>query len=84
MNFEADNTIMVGNSYEKDILPASKMGIKTILYDPKRKYKKNPGADFIIIDLIEIVENVWLKFQCLFLNVCFPLVIYNILFLNQR
>ena len=58
MNFEADNTIMVGNSYEKDILPASKMGIKTILYDPKRKYKKNPGADFIIIDLIEIVENV--------------------------
>jgi len=61
MRFKARDAVYIGNSYEKDIRPAHKLGMKTILFNSEKKYKKAadvPEADFVIKDLIEIVKLV--------------------------
>lgn len=54
--YTAENTVSVGNSYEKDIVPAKHLGMTTILYDPGQKYKDKDVkcADFVVKDLMEI------------------------------
>lgn len=58
MGFKAKDTIFIGNSLKKDILPAKQLGIKTILFDPYGEYKNPKEADFVIKDLIEVVRLV--------------------------
>jgi len=57
-NFNSKDTFFIGNSIEKDIIPAHKLGITTILFDPYVKHPNPKEANFIIKDLIEIVEIV--------------------------
>ncbi len=52
----AKDSIYVGNSYEKDIIPAHTVGIKTILYDQFKEFKKYVEVDYLITDLVEIIE----------------------------
>ena len=59
MGFQSKDTILIGNSVKKDIVPAHELGIKTILFDPYNKHQDKPKeADFVIMDLIEIVDIV--------------------------
>ena len=57
-DFKAKDAVFIGNSLEKDIIPPHKLGIKTILFDSIGRYKNAKEADFIIKDLIEIVDIV--------------------------
>lgn len=52
--FKPENTVVIGNSHEKDILPAEKVGIRTILFDTTGKYEGKER----ITDLMEVVELV--------------------------
>ena len=54
--FEIENTILIGNSIEKDIIPPHKLGIEAILFDPYNKYPETREADYVIKDLVEIVR----------------------------
>jgi len=57
--FQPKNTILIGNSVKKDIMPAHELGIKTILFDPYNKHQDKPKeADFVIRNLIEIADIV--------------------------
>lgn len=47
LNAALSETLMVGDNEEVDIVPAHTMGIKTCLYDKRKKYK-NSRADFYI------------------------------------
>ena len=53
--FKVQNIFSIGNSIEKDLLPAYQLGITTILFDPKGKFGKRKGVDYIIKDLKEII-----------------------------
>lgn len=54
--FTKENAINIGNSYEKDVVPAKRVGVRTVLYDAIHKYdnKPTPMADHVIFDLIEL------------------------------
>jgi len=52
VKLKKEEVIILGNSLEKDILPARQLGIKAILFDDVGKYK-NPEPP-VIYDLIEI------------------------------
>jgi len=56
MNANPENTYVVGDSYERDIMPAKILGCKTI-WLKKKSFKENnetDSADFIIGDLKEL------------------------------
>ena len=54
--FKIKDTVLIGNSLEKDIIPPHKLGIKVILFDQKNKYIKVKEADYVIKDLKEIMN----------------------------
>lgn len=54
MGFAVSNTIIIGDSYEKDCLPAVQLGMKAILYDKEGKYSGKNGV-IVVRDLLEIV-----------------------------
>lgn len=56
MGFEAKNTMVVGDSLEKDIMPAHQLGITTVLFDPRGKYENTDEADHVVRDLMEITK----------------------------
>ncbi|MBD3249077.1 HAD hydrolase-like protein [Candidatus Woesearchaeota archaeon] len=57
MGFDKKNTVMVGNSLEKDITPPYELGIKAILFDSYKKYKSIKEGT-VIHDLIEVLDLV--------------------------
>ena len=57
MNSKAEDSVMIGNSLKKDILPAQELGIQTILFDPYGRYSL-PEVDHVIKDLNEIISLV--------------------------
>jgi len=57
MNASPENTYVVGDSYERDIVPAKILGCKTI-WLKKKSFKENnesDSADYIIGDLKELI-----------------------------
>jgi len=50
--------IMIGNDYEKDIVPSKMVGMKTILYTVTNIGEQRQCADFIIQSMNEIVDLV--------------------------
>jgi putative hydrolase of the HAD superfamily len=55
MKFKPKDALFIGNSVHKDIMPAKKLGMTTILFDPEGKDKTNE-ADYNIRDLKEILS----------------------------
>lgn len=55
---DAQNIVVIGDSYDKDIIPASKIGCKTIWLKNIgwENYKGNETADIIISDFTELEE----------------------------
>jgi len=51
----AGNTIMIGDNYQADIIPAKNIGMKTCLYDNK-KTKEQLEADYRVENFKEIIE----------------------------
>lgn len=47
MGFTKDQAVMIGNSYEKDVLPAKEYGIKAVLFDFERRYSEGLGVPII-------------------------------------
>jgi len=47
-------TVMIGDSLKKDIIPAKNLGMKTILVDRNKKYTQTKEADAIINSLNEL------------------------------
>jgi putative hydrolase of the HAD superfamily len=48
--------VMIGNSYEKDIVGAKKAGMTTILLDEKKACKNTADADFVINNMRELIK----------------------------
>ncbi len=53
---EPENCIMIGDTYERDITGAKKVGMKTILFNEFKKDGDYPEADNIVNSLIEIIN----------------------------
>ena len=63
---EPSEVIYVGNSIEKDIVGANRMGLVSVLYDPKKKIKidKLTGEEkpnFVIKRISEVIKIVGIK-----------------------
>jgi FMN phosphatase YigB (HAD superfamily) len=54
LNFSPDNCVAVGNDYEKDIVPAHSLGIKTVWLSPVRIPGAYNAADVIISSMSEL------------------------------
>lgn len=52
-DFKCKTGYSIGDSIEKDLIPAKKAGLKTILFTQK-KIKKSKNIDYLITDLIEL------------------------------
>ncbi|HZK08066.1 MAG TPA: HAD family hydrolase [Bacteroidales bacterium] len=48
--------VMIGNSYEKDIVGAKKAGMAAILLDEKHVYGNAPEAEFVIDNMYELIK----------------------------
>lgn len=51
---EPEACIMIGDSYEKDIISASKLGIHTVLFEPKPKTSHYPLAEYVVSDIRQL------------------------------
>ena len=49
-----EETVMIGNDYKKDIVPAKKTGIHTIYYTNDTDSAEYKNADFIMRDMSEL------------------------------
>lgn len=54
LQIKPSEAVMIGDNYSADILGAKAAGMKTCLYDNKRRYKKQ-DADFYINDFSELI-----------------------------
>lgn len=52
---KAEDSLMVGDDYEVDILGAKNAGMDQVFFDPEKQFVKN-GSTFYINDLIELTE----------------------------
>ena len=50
-----DNSLMIGDDFEVDIVGAKNVGMDQVLFDPEKKYQEN-GSTFTIRDLVELKE----------------------------
>ena len=50
--------IMIGNMYDKDIVGAKDIGMKTILFDKKKEQKDYPKADITIGSMLNLLESI--------------------------
>lgn len=55
IDVEPGEIMMVGNSYEKDIIGASIAGMKTVFFNEKRKFGEFVHADFIIYSMEDLL-----------------------------
>jgi putative hydrolase of the HAD superfamily len=56
LGLKPEEIMMIGDSIEKDILPAKKLGIKTVLARYGEYEKKDGKADFEIYDISELTK----------------------------
>jgi HAD superfamily hydrolase (TIGR01662 family) len=54
----ADNCIMIGDNYSKDIEGAKRAGMKTIFFNPKEKPGPFPAADAMILTMDRLPDQV--------------------------
>lgn len=52
--FKAEEHIMIGNDYSKDIIPAKEIGMKTILISKESTFETFECADFIIDNMLQL------------------------------
>jgi len=59
LKMNAENIVVIGDSYDKDIIPASKIGCKTIWLKNIgwEEYKGNETADIILSDFTELEQS---------------------------
>lgn len=55
IDVEPEDMMMVGNSYEKDIIGASIAGMKTVYFNEKKRFGDFIHADFIIYSMEELL-----------------------------
>ena len=48
--------VMIGNDYEKDIVPAKYVGMKTIFFNENKLTGSFESADFIIVSMREVIR----------------------------
>lgn len=58
-----NETIMIGNDYEKDIEGAKTAGLKTIFFNEKRREGDFPSADLIISKMEELILCDFVNFK---------------------
>lgn len=54
-HFEADACVMIGNSYEMDIVGAKKAGLTTVFFNENSIQGNFPAADFVVYKLIDLL-----------------------------
>jgi len=54
--YQANESVMIGNLYDKDIVGARKAGMKTVLLCDKSDVSSCPDADFLIRSMHELCE----------------------------
>lgn len=59
LNLQPEECIMVGNDYEKDIIPANKVGLHTILFTEEYSKKFFIHADFLISSMSNLSEVIY-------------------------
>lgn len=64
LNLSPEECIMVGNDYEKDIVPAKAVGIHTILFNEGNTVSLTNDADFTISSM-DVLYEVILRFETL-------------------
>jgi putative hydrolase of the HAD superfamily len=62
VNCLPDQCIMVGNDYEKDIIPAKSLGMKTILFDEKNQYDSTEYADYKFDKMLQLTDIIKINF----------------------
>lgn len=55
---KADQCVMIGNSYEKDIVGAKLVGMKTIFYNPSNVSKHYKEADIVISTMNDLCSSI--------------------------
>jgi putative hydrolase of the HAD superfamily len=56
LKVEPSACVMIGNSYEKDIVGAKKAGMITILLDEKQACENTADADFVIANMFDLIK----------------------------
>jgi putative hydrolase of the HAD superfamily len=56
LGIEPGQCVMVGNSYEKDIVGACRAGLQTILYNPDNFPGPFPMAGHVVVNLTDIID----------------------------
>lgn len=51
-----EECIMIGDTYERDIIGAKRAGIKTIFFNENKKDGEFSDADYVVEGLLEVVE----------------------------
>jgi putative hydrolase of the HAD superfamily len=54
-NLEANTCVMIGNSYEMDIVGAKKAGLTTVFFNENSLQGNFPAADFVVERLIDLL-----------------------------
>jgi len=57
LNVAAGEALMVGDTLQDDILPAQKLGMKTLLYDDRNRYPEYPERIFLLADIPKLVKE---------------------------
>lgn len=63
INMKSGECIMIGDNYEKDIIGAKAVGMKTILFNEKKIVSDFPDADIVITSMIELISVIELLSQ---------------------
>lgn len=56
LKFLPQQCIMVGNDYEKDIIPAKSLGMNTILFDENDRYDTGEYSDYKVNKMSDIID----------------------------
>jgi putative hydrolase of the HAD superfamily len=56
MGMKTSACVMIGNSYEKDIVGAKRAGMTTMLLDEKHACTNAADADFVIANMFELIK----------------------------
>ena len=57
LNVRASEVVMVGDTLQDDILPAQKLGMKTLLYDDRGRYPEYPERIFSLADIPILINQ---------------------------
>lgn len=58
LNLQPEECMMIGNDYEKDIIPAKAVGMRTILFNEEPSDSENTKADATIYSMEQLYEAI--------------------------